>query len=102
MDDVNYDALIALLPPEARKWLTLFVQLVAVLSFVLPLIERAIKKVKPDADMRVLDGLQKVLSMFPRVQVPALSQRPPVPPSELKRVEVSKWPELPPTPPKDS
>lgn len=79
MDSVNYDTLLQLLPEPARAYVLLFLQLVAAFSVAVPVIEKIVKATSTKRDDRALEVVQRVLSVFPRVNVPALSKRPPAP-----------------------
>jgi len=81
--DVNYDALLALLPVNVRAYVLLALQFVAALltftSAVMPILEKIAARTATKKDDQALTAVQRVLSIIPRVQVPALSQRPPAP-----------------------
>lgn len=93
--DVNYDALIALLPMQVRVYVVLGLQILAAfLAFttaVMPLVERIVKMTKTDKDDQALNTVQRVLSVIPRVQLPALSNPPPKP--APTNIQVSAWPD---------
>lgn len=99
MEDLDISQLLTLLPPNVRAIVVLVMQVlsavIGVLTVVLPLFERLAKLTKTERDDQALTVVQKVLSILPRVQIPAISQRPP-PPAPVK-LEVVKWPS--PTPP---
>ena len=83
MDDINYDALIALLPHEYRAAVLAALQLagalLAALSVLVPFIEKVVRATPSKSDDAYFEKLQRVrsmLSLFPRVVIPRLSQAP--------------------------
>lgn len=112
MSDINYDALIALLPDKYRAAVLAGLQLMgavlAALSVFVPLVEKFVKSTPSKTDDAYWSKLQRVravLSVFPRVVIPRLSQAPtrPAPPparapheltaseTETAKLEI-KWP----------
>lgn len=110
MDNANYDALIALLPEKYRAAVVAALQLIgallAALSVVVPLIEkfvRATPSKTDDAYFEKVSRVRQLLSLFPRVIVPRLSQAPTLPapapelaphekrPEQLGKVPIT-WP----------
>lgn len=96
VEDLDLSLLLTLLPPNVGAIVLLVVKvlsaLIGVLTVVLPLFERLAKLTKTERDDQALTVVQKVLSILPRVQIPAISQRPPAP----AKLEVIKWPSPPP------
>ena len=86
MDSNAVYALIALLPAEWRELakliVDLLVQVVAFCTVVGPLLVVIVKRTPWKGDDALLARVQKLVSWLPRVQVPAISQRPPVPPAQ--------------------
>lgn len=83
MEDINYDALIALLPEQYRAPILAALQLagavLAGLSVLVPLVEKFVRATPSKTDDAYFEKVSKVraiLSVFPRVVVPRLSQAP--------------------------
>lgn len=97
--------LLELLPPQVKAVVMVVLQVLTILSIVLPLIEKAVAVFKSKKADDTLKGVQQVLSWFPRVQVPALSKPPAAAPQKLavqwpdpKQISTAN-PALPPPPP---
>jgi hypothetical protein len=86
---MDYAALLQLLPEPYRSFVYVVLQLIAVFTLAVPAIEKLVKLTKTDKDDRALSSVQKFLSLFPRVQIPAVSQRPPAP---VLKIDATKWP----------
>lgn len=105
MDEVNYDALIALLPEKYRAAVLAALQLagalLAGLSVLVPLIERLVRALPgktADVYLARIQRARSVLSLFPRIIVPRLSQAPTMPapvgmqaPNEKLQIQIN-WP----------
>lgn len=92
MDSINYDALIALLPEQYRAPLLAALQLIgaalAALSVLVPFIEKLVKSTPSTSDDAYWEKIQRVralLSVFPRVVIPRISQAPTKPAPEPAR-----------------
>lgn len=105
MDGSSIDIvqLIPLLPPQVQAIVTLLLQLVTIFSVAIPVIEKIVKLTTSKKDDAILERVQRILSVFPRVQIPAVSQRPPAPSVEKLTVQwpsaAARDPRLPPPPP---
>lgn len=101
MEDLDISLLLNLLPPNVRAVVVLVMQVlsavIGVLTVVLPLFERLAALTATKRDDQALSTMQKVLSILPRVHIPAISQRPP-PPAAPAKLEVTNWPVTPPAP----
>lgn len=83
MGDVDFNALIALLPADYRPAALALVQLIGALiaafSVLVPLVEKLVKATPSKSDDAYWEKLARVrnaLSVFPRIVVPRLSQAP--------------------------
>lgn len=101
MDNVNYDALVSLVPEPYKSVILLCLQLAAAaLAFtttVLPILEKIAAKTTTKRDDAAVSSVAKILSMIPRVQIPAVSQRPPAPAPAPVVLEVTSWPKTDPS-----
>lgn len=93
----NYEQLLVLLPATWRAYVVLAFQLstafVAALTVLVPVLEKLAALTTSKTDDEALTRVKRLLSLFPRVQVPAISQRPPAPAQELAEVVVLKRPD---------
>lgn len=81
-------ALLELLPEPARTVVSLLLQLIAVFTVAVPILAKLAKLTPNKRDDAAVSGLQRALSLFPRVVVPAVSLRPP-PPARVTPAEIT-------------
>ncbi len=89
---MDYAALLNLIPDPYRSIVYAILQFLAALTLVIPAIEKIAKLTKTDKDDKALSTLARILSMVPRVQIPALSQRPPAAAPTAVKIDAGKWP----------